>query len=92
LCGSSFINEKYEDLLIRKLRNETYLERDDKTIAKIIDGLVVGFETQDKRNMDQILSSGIPNFTVYIPGLKENKKKNFQPGRMILTRYALGLT
>ncbi|OCL11764.1 hypothetical protein AOQ84DRAFT_361216 [Glonium stellatum] len=86
MCGSSFINERLEDLLISKLKAHAYLEKNGETLSKIINGLVVDFERQGKKKMDLILQDHTAHFTIKIPGLLENKKKRFRDGKMYLTR------
>jgi transcription initiation factor TFIID subunit TAF12 len=86
MCGSSFINERFEDLLITKLKTEDYLEQNGETLSRIINGLVVDFERQGKKKMDLMFRDRIMTFTVNIPGLRANKKKRFQNGKMCLTR------
>jgi hypothetical protein len=88
MCGSSFINEKFQELLITKLKFEDYLWQNGETPSKIVNGLVVDFERQGKKKMDLMLRDRGRSFTVIIPGLRENKnkKKGFQNGKLILTR------
>lgn len=85
LCGSSFINERFQELLERRLKNEKYLEENGETLDSIIDSLVVDFERQSKKRMDEMKVGPQEVFRVKIPGLRENKKRGFEAGRLILT-------
>jgi hypothetical protein len=86
LCGSSFINERFEDLLIRRLKKEDYLEQNGETLPKIIDGLVIDFERRDKKKIDSMFPDQLVDCTIKVPGLKDNKKRHFLNGRMCLRR------
>ena len=85
MCGSSFINERFEDLLIQRLKNED-LGQSGETLSKIINGLVVDFERRDKKKFDSMFPDQLVRSTVKIPGLKGSKKKRFLDGRMCLGR------
>jgi hypothetical protein len=87
MCGSSFINERFQALLIRKLRSATYLEQNGQTISKIIDGLVVEFERHYKQKFDRMLLDPSNVYEVRIPGLRENDKPRFVYGAMRLSWY-----
>jgi hypothetical protein len=52
LCGASYINEQYATFLLNKLENETYLEKNGKTIRSIVDRKVIEFENTTKRIWD----------------------------------------
>ena len=84
LCGSSYINERFELLLIERLKHERYLEKYGDTLRKIIDGLVVEFERRDKKKFDTMFPNSFTKCTVKIPGLIENRKRRFMNGRMEL--------
>ena len=82
LCGSSYINERFETLLIGRLKHESYLEKYGETLRKIIDGLVVEFERRDKKKFDKMFPNSFTKSTVKVRGLIENKKRRFMNGRM----------
>lgn len=85
-CGSSFINERYEDLLRERLKNAPYLEDNGESLPTIISGLVVEFERRDKKKLDTRFLDPGADYTIKVPGLKQNDKLRFQRGRMILSR------
>ena len=51
-CGASYINERYRNFLLKKLENETYLEKNGKTIRSIVEKKVIEFENYTKRIWD----------------------------------------
>ncbi|KAG2019349.1 hypothetical protein GB937_005263 [Aspergillus fischeri] len=89
LCGSSYLNERFEEILQDRLKDETYLvsptpgARKTITIEGIIASQVWEFETKIKRNCD-IMDSNFTGHAFYIQGLKENQEKNFTDHRMRL--------
>lgn len=52
LCGASYINEHYANFLLSKLKNESYLEKNGKTIRSIVNRKVIDFENTTKRTLD----------------------------------------
>jgi hypothetical protein len=52
LCGASYINERFTSFLMNKLNNESYLEKNGKTIRSIVDRKVIEFENTTKRIWD----------------------------------------
>ena len=72
--------------MIKRLRNEDYLEENGETLSRIINGIVVEFERQEKQRMDSMFPNQLQRCKVIVPGLKENKKKRFEKGRLTLTR------
>lgn len=52
LCGASYINEKFEDMLIEKLKDEEYLVKNGKTIKSIAEALTISFENGEKRTLN----------------------------------------
>ncbi|EXJ61551.1 hypothetical protein A1O7_01979 [Cladophialophora yegresii CBS 114405] len=85
-CGSSFINERYEDLLRERLKNATYLEDNGESLPTIISGLVVEFERRDKKRLDAKFLDPRANYTVKVQGLKHSDKLRFEKGRLVLNR------
>lgn len=87
LCGSSYLNEAFQEHLRSRLEGEDYLDRNDigVTIRGIIDARVVQFENDIKRKVDvTILPPKFQTEYVYIPGLKANTEKRFQRNRVKL--------
>jgi hypothetical protein len=91
LCGSSYLNEGFEQLLRERLEGETYLNiymgdaQQAITIDGIIESQVFEFENQVKRNVD-ITNGHFPGHEFYIQGLQPNKDKKFAFNRMRLDR------
>lgn len=85
-CGSSFINERYEDLLRERLKNAPYLEDNGESLPTIISGQVVEFERRDKKRLDAKFLDPLADYTIKVPGLKHSEKLRFEKGRMVLNR------
>lgn len=85
LCGASYINEKYEHKLLKKLASETYLEKNGKTLRSIVQATVPRFENFQKRRID-ITNGRAETIRVYIDDLKENRKKLFYANILELER------
>ncbi|KAM0098015.1 hypothetical protein ACP6JE_007454 [Aspergillus fumigatus] len=89
LCGSSYLNERCEEILRDRLKDETYLTsptpgaRKAITMEGIIASQVWEFETKVKRNCD-IMDSNFTGHVFFIQGLRENKAKNFTDHRLRL--------
>jgi hypothetical protein len=86
LCGSSYINERFDDLLVKRLSDEHYLKKDGEDMSRVIDRLVVEFERRDKRALDNMFPDNLENYYLLVEGLKQSKKKHFLPNRMRLSR------
>ncbi|KIW73815.1 hypothetical protein, variant [Phialophora macrospora] len=86
LCGSTCINEKFEELLVKKLGDEHYLWQDGEDMSRFIDRLVVAFERVDKKKLDEMFPDNIARYHIRVPGLRANKKKNFLVNRLCLRR------
>jgi hypothetical protein len=81
MCGASFINEKYEEKLLKKLARETYLETNGRTIKSIVQAQTSIFENYEKRIIDTTrIHTGSTN--VRIVGLRANKRRNFASNLM----------
>ncbi|RHZ51804.1 Hsp70 family protein [Aspergillus thermomutatus] len=91
LCGSSYLNERFEEILRDRLRDETYLASPTAgtgkkiTIEGIIASKVCEFETRVKRNCD-IMDRNFTGHPFFIQGLKENQAKKFTDNRMRLDK------
>lgn len=86
MCGSSFINERYEDLLYERLKHASYLEDNGESLSTIMSGLAVEFERRDKKRLDAKFLEPHTDCTIKVPGLKQSDKLRFEKGRMVLTR------
>lgn len=86
MCGSSFINERYEGILRDRLKHALYLENRGNTLPTIISQLLVGFENQDKKKLDTKFLDPQADCTIKVPGLKRNKKLRFEDNRLVLNR------
>ena len=86
LCGSTCINERYEKLVIEKLGDEHYLWQDGMDMSRFIDRLVVAFERTDKKKLDGMFPDNITRYSIRVPGLRANKRKNFFVNNLCLTR------
>jgi hypothetical protein len=88
LCGASYINEKYEDKLLHKLANETYLTDDvhnPKTLKSIVQTRTTIFENYQKRIIDTTKRKE-ETFRVPIDNLRENRRKGFFTNNLELKR------
>lgn len=86
LCGASFINQRFERLLLERLQDETYLIKNGKTLESIVEALSIVFENGEKRSIDTEDKYSELD-TIWIDDLKANRQKGFQQNRIILTRY-----
>ncbi|ORY16547.1 Hsp70 family protein-like protein [Clohesyomyces aquaticus] len=86
LCGASYINEKFERLLMQKLKDERYLETNGKTIKSIVEAQIINFENGEKRTFNATVSSSYMPY-LFIDNLREdpNKKGQYQ-NRLEITR------
>jgi hypothetical protein len=81
MCGASFINEKYEKKLLKKLARETYLETNGRTIKSIVQAQTSIFENYEKRRIDTTKrQTGSSN--VRIVGLRANDQRKFASNTM----------
>ena len=86
LCGSSYLNEALQKLLVTRLRDETYLEVHGQTIQSIVDAHIVKFENKSKRDFD-VTKRPNPNQLVFsILGLRPNLRLNFKENRLRLSQ------
>lgn len=86
LCGSTCINERFEELLVEKLRDEHYLWQDGEDMSRFIDRLVVTFERVDKKMLDEMFPDKITRYHIHVEGLRPNKRKNFLTKKLCLRR------
>ena len=76
LYGSSYINEKFEKKLPKKLAGETYLTKNRKTLKSIVQARTAAFEINEKREVNTTIQN-IKSLPIYVDDLKENPRKNF---------------
>jgi hypothetical protein len=86
LCGSSYINERFQDLITNRLRDEDYLRREGEDFSRVIDRLVVEFERVDKLVLDNMFPDHIETYYLKVEGLKRNKPKHFRTDLMRLSK------
>jgi hypothetical protein len=83
MCGASFINERYEKKLLKRLAREKYMETNGRTIKSIAQAQTSIFETYEKRIIDTTKKKdGASN--IRILGLRENERKKFAPNLMLM--------
>lgn len=87
MCGGSFVNDEYKDMLRHRLRHEHYLARGHRTINSIVDELVLQFENFAKTKMNPTLERFSPG-EVRIHDLRSDRAKGFRPDHLILKKYA----
>jgi hypothetical protein len=85
VCGASFINEKFEQKLLKKIAKEKYLERNWITLKSIAQSKTTAFENYQKRIIDTTRKD-IKEYTVNIDDLRQSKKKGFFHNNMVLKR------
>ena len=85
LCGASYINESYGKLLLKRLKHETYLEKNGKTIESIVESKVIEFENGEKRLLD-VTNENFDLRSVYIDDLQPNHKKGLTQNRLVISR------
>lgn len=71
---------------MERLRDETYLIKNGKTLKSIVEAQGIIFENGEKRSIDteDIYSEMDP---IYIDDLKENRQKGLEQNRIVLSRY-----
>ncbi|THC88294.1 hypothetical protein EYZ11_012257 [Aspergillus tanneri] len=81
LCGSTYLNERFEELIRGRLEDESYLENKEMKIHKATQE----FEDKLKRTFDP--SKQRATDTLEIDGLRANRDKGFGPHRMYISSY-----
>ena len=89
LCGASYINERFEALLLKKLKHEQYLVKNGKTIQSIVDAKVMDFENGYKRIID-VTDKKFQVPPIEIDDLRPNLRKRFYQNQLELTRLVSG--
>ncbi|RYP65492.1 hypothetical protein DL770_008983 [Monosporascus sp. CRB-9-2] len=80
LCGSSYLNEAFRDLLREKLKDERYLEQGQVTLDGIVGNILISeFEYKTKRHYDIYDRQRLPE-SFYCGGLQDNCEKGFLGG------------
>jgi hypothetical protein len=88
LHGSSYLNEAFRDHLLRRLKDEDYLQEGGETIAAIVDTLTVAFENNTKRFKD-ITKPRRPNEVpegIIIKHLRADRNKRFAEHSLKMSR------
>lgn len=76
--GASFINERFEKKLERRLKSERYLLGNGKTLKSIVQSRTALFENGQKRTFD-VYNPRILTRPIYIDNLRQNERKHFRP-------------
>jgi hypothetical protein len=84
-CGASYISERFEKLLLKRLKHEKYLVKNWKTIKSIVEGRVVEFENGEKRLIAATDEKFQP-VLIYIDDLKANSGKRFSQNRIEISK------
>ncbi|CZS94244.1 uncharacterized protein RCO7_10355 [Rhynchosporium graminicola] len=90
-CGASYLNDAFEKRLLKRLKDESYLDRDGETREDAVRYATMEFENRGKRNID---IAKRPVGEVRIPGLKGDlarrlqgqELKGFKPGFVSLDK------
>jgi uncharacterized protein YkvS len=85
LCGASYINERFEKLLLKRLKHEKYLVKNGKTIKSIAEGKVIEFENGEKRLIDTA-NENFETEPIYIDDLRANSAKRFSQNRLGISK------
>ncbi|TAQ88600.1 hypothetical protein B7494_g3060 [Chlorociboria aeruginascens] len=91
-CGSSYLNENYRAMLLRRLQDETYLTHNGESMGAIVNRLIPAFENDIKRNVDMTKECGLT--PVYISQLKGDQQqdlfgtalKRFSPNLLLVDK------
>jgi hypothetical protein len=78
LCGSIFINKRHAEKLMAKLEGEDFVGGGE-LLKSTVEGIVSNWEVDGKPDID-IGDRKTMVLSQYIPGLKENREKNFKRG------------
>ncbi|PMD30615.1 hypothetical protein L207DRAFT_549324 [Hyaloscypha variabilis F] len=84
-CGASYINERFEKLLLKRLKHEKYLIKNGKTIKSIVEGKVIEFENGEKRLIDTT-NENFETEPIYIDDLRANSAKRFYQNRLGISK------
>jgi hypothetical protein len=84
LCGSSFLNEKFEALLKARLSHDDFIGGSDP-LEKITERAVTKFENHLKRDINTFDLDRCRK-SVEIPGLIGHPKKRFSHGRLHISK------
>lgn len=88
LCGASYIDERFERKLLKKLASETYLVKKGKTLKSIAQSRTTVFERGAKRRVNTC-DRNDRRVPVHVEDLEENENKNFRANRWEPPRYAI---
>lgn len=93
-CGAGYLNDRFEQLLCNRLKDDLYLEQNGQSIADIARRTVPFFENFIKREVD---IHRRPTREIHIPGLKGDEgrglsginAKRFEDSCLPLDVYAI---
>ena len=88
LCGSSFLNEDFHNLLYDLLKDEPFLKREGPAIP--LTKALSEFENRVKQNFDYG-GSNTRVVCLRVPGLCQNPKRGFVQGRVCIPVYVFTL-
>jgi hypothetical protein len=85
MCGGSYINEEFEKHLLDRLKDETNLKKNGKTIQSIVEAKGIEFENGEKRHINTEMEKfGVGR--IYIDDLQRDDAKRFHSNRLALSR------
>jgi hypothetical protein len=85
LYGASYINERFEELLLEKLKNEHYLEKNGKTIKSIAESLTIAFENGEKRTINTTRRHAVID-PLWIDDLEPTPENGLYQNRLHITQ------
>ncbi|TGO50521.1 hypothetical protein BOTNAR_0390g00090 [Botryotinia narcissicola] len=87
-CGSSYLNENWKNMLLNKLKDESYLLDmwpAGESLESIVNRFIPNFENDHKRRKDVASLFGLKT-RLHLPGLKENAEKRFDDGHIVIIK------
>ncbi|KAF7922130.1 uncharacterized protein EAE98_008341 [Botrytis deweyae] len=87
-CGSSYLNENWKNMLLNKLKDESYLLDmwpAGESLESIVNRFIPNFENDHKRRKDITSVFGLKT-RLHLPGLKANAEKRFDDGHIVIIK------
>ncbi|KAF7955544.1 hypothetical protein EAE96_004470 [Botrytis aclada] len=87
-CGSSYLNENWKNMLLTRLKNESYLLDmwpADESLESIVNRFIPNFENDYKRRKDVTSIFGLKT-RIHLPGLRANEEKRFDDGHIVVMK------
>ncbi|KAF7929793.1 hypothetical protein EAE99_004697 [Botrytis elliptica] len=87
-CGSSYLNENWKNMLLNKLKDESYLLDmwpAGESLESIVNRFIPNFENDHKRRKDVTSVFGLKT-RLHLPGLKANAEKRFDDGHIVIIK------